>query len=425
MLRMVETFSGIGAQAKALANIHDNYGYDFDILRTADWDINAIIAYDLIHNKKQKKSEYDNMNKEELLENLFSKSLNLSTDGKSPATKEAIERLNINVLRKLCYAIDNSKNLISVTDIHGEDLPDDMNILTYSFPCQDLSIARAWHGASGGIDRNANNRSSMLWQIERILKERKEKKLKMPRFLLMENVRNIQSKEHEANFKAWQKSLNDLGYYNHVYRLNSKDFGIPQNRVRVYMISYLVDNDKKLENKIENYISNHNLENNDYVQTLGIKHKTVKDLLRTDYSKPIYKYEADVNQIHNTKSRKQICNDNPTLFDNSKYIDLVPTITTKQDRNPNSGVIKYDNHVKGKCDFRYLTPRECFLLMGFEEKDFQILLDNNFENNKRGLFFSDAKLIKMAGNSIVVPVLEEIFKQINYINDNIYPKDIN
>ena len=78
-------------------------------------------------------------------------------------------------------------------------MPDDTDILTYSFPCQDLSIARAWHGSSGGIDRNANNRSSMLWQIERILKERKDKKLRLPRFLLMENVRNIQSKKHKDN----------------------------------------------------------------------------------------------------------------------------------------------------------------------------------------------------------------------------------
>lgn len=422
MLRMVETFSGIGAQAKALSNIKQNYGLDFEILKTADWDINAIIAYDLIHNK-QTKSVYDSMSKEDLLK--FLKPYTLSTDGKTPATQEAIERLDINVLRKLCKAIDNSKNLVSVTDIHGKDLPNDMNILTYSFPCQDLSIARAWHGSSGGIDKNANNRSSMLWQIERILKERKKENLEMPRFLLMENVRNIQSKEHEENFAKWRDSLEKLGYFNHVYRLNAKDFGIPQNRVRVYMVSFLVDKDEKLEQKIEQYIKTHDLENLEYVKTLNIRNKNLKDLLCVDYSDPIYKHEADVNQIHNTKSRRYICKNNALLFDGNSYMNLVPTITTKQDRHPNSGVIKYSHHMKGKCDFRYLTPRECFILMGFDEQDFQILLDNNFKSNKTRMFFSDSKLIKMAGNSIVVPVLEEIFKQINFVNDNIYPdKDI-
>ena len=113
--------------------------------------------------------------------------LTLSTDGKKPATKDALKRLDISILKRLCAAIDRSKNLISVTDIKGRDLPNEMNILTYSFPCQDLSIAHAWHGCdTGGIDRNANNRSSMLWQIERILKERKEENLELPRFLLME-----------------------------------------------------------------------------------------------------------------------------------------------------------------------------------------------------------------------------------------------
>ena len=61
-------------------------------------------------------------------------------------------------------------------------------LLTYSFPCQDLSVAGYWHGNTGGIDRNAHNRSGMLWEIERILKERIQDNLPLPKFLLMENV---------------------------------------------------------------------------------------------------------------------------------------------------------------------------------------------------------------------------------------------
>ena len=92
---------------------------------------------------------------------------------------------------------------------------------------------------------------------------------------------------------------------------------------------------------------------------------------------------------------------------------------TKQDRNPNSGVIDYPAQSEGKSNFRYLTPRECFMLMGFDEKDFQILMDNNFKVGKTTDFFVESKLYKMAGNSIVVDVLEQIFKQVKYINENI------
>lgn len=140
MLKMVETFSGIGSQVKALkkANI------ECEILNTADWDINAIIAYDLIHHGKQKLKKYEKMTKEEILKSL--ENLTLSIDGKSPASSRMIKSLNYDTLIRLRCAIDRSKNLISITDIKGEDLSDEMNILTYSFPCQDLSVAGAWHG---------------------------------------------------------------------------------------------------------------------------------------------------------------------------------------------------------------------------------------------------------------------------------------
>ena len=93
-------------------------------------------------------------------------------------------------------------------------------------------------------------------------------------------------------------------------------------------------------------------------------------------------------------------------------------MTTKQDRNPNSGIIKYaknDYLVEWNTHYRNLTPRECFMLMGFKEEQFDLLLLNNFENKKGSYFLTASKLIKMAGNSIVVPILEEIFKQMEEI----------
>ena len=100
---------------------------------------------------------------------------------------------------------------------------------------------------------------------------------------------------------------------------------------------------------------------------------------------------------------------------------IVNTLTTKQDRNPNSGVIDYPMKLRkdGKSKFRYLTPRECFMLMGFDEKDFNILTQNRIKltkNNRREAFTND-RLTKMAGNSIVVDVLEAIFRQLMDIDE--------
>lgn len=95
------------------------------------------------------------------------------------------------------------------------------------------------------------------------------------------------------------------------------------------------------------------------------------------------------------------------------------TITTKQDRNPNSGVIEYPFSHPHKLQYRYLTPRECFLLMGFDEKDYEAL-NTSFLYSAKGLpFFTASKLIKLAGNSIVVNVLEAIFRQILDIQQQI------
>lgn len=143
MFKVIEAFSGIGSQAKALENI----GIKHKILYTVDWDINAIIAYDLIHNGEQDLKKYDKLSKKEIIDKL--KKYTLSMNGKKPATEKAINNLNYEVAIRLLAAIDRTNNLVSITDIKGEDLYDDVDLLTYSFPCQDLSVAGFWHGNKG------------------------------------------------------------------------------------------------------------------------------------------------------------------------------------------------------------------------------------------------------------------------------------
>lgn len=410
MLKVFETFSGIGAQAKALANI----GCDHEVVATADWDITAIIAYDYIHNGKPDLSKYEHLSKDELVKRLAD--LTLSTDGKKPASKQAIRALHKDILVRLCAAIDRTNNLISITDVHGRNIPSGTNLLTYSFPCQDLSIAHAWHGETEGINRGSGNRSSMLWEIERILKECYSGEAELPKYLLMENVPAILSPKHKDNFNEWLSSLNEMGYYNHVYCLRSSNFGSLQDRERAYMISILTGGNQDIEKQLDAYFEENNLQ-----KRPPKERPSLKDVLRLDYSNDLYKKEAELSCPNDTPSRRAIYEDNVKLFDGKNYAPLVHTITTKQDRNPNSGVIKYESARIGASSFRYLTPRECLLLMGFSDNDYDNLSQNNFSRNgtKNGKFFTYAKMVKLAGNSIVVNVLEDVFSQIVEIDSSI------
>ncbi len=414
MFRVIETFSGIGSQAKALTRI----GRPFEIVNTADWDINAILAYCLIHKDKIDVDKYTEVSDENVTE--FLKGFSLSSDGKKPMNAESFKRIPMHLKRRLYAAIKETNNLVSITDIKGEDIPENIDLFTYSFPCQDLSLCGCWHGNKSGIARDAHNRSGMLWEVERILLEMNEQGKELPRFLLMENVTNILSKPHKEDFGDWKSTLESLGYYNQIYRLNSKNFGIPQNRERAYMISVLCKNNKDIINAVKKYFEEHNLEK-DEAERLKQRELMLKDILCLDYKGvPQYKKEADASKPNDTPSRMKIFEDNDMLYDGKKINEMtVNTVTTKQDRNPNSGLITYKNYARGKTKWRYLTPRECFKLMGFDEADFDKVISDNPMVTKSRSLYSTEKLIKMAGNSIVVDVLEAIFRQIMDVNTDI------
>lgn len=411
MLKVLEAFSGIGAQAKAL----ERQKIDHKIINTVDWDINAIVAYDIIHNGKQDLSQYEKLSKQEVISKLSK--YTLSPDGKNAYPNGDISHVNVAGLRSVLAAIERSHNLVSITDMTYKNIPEDLDLFTYSFPCQDLSIAGVWHGNMSGIDRDAHNRSGMLWEVERILKDCVKHNQNKPKILLMENVSNILAPRHMGNFQEWINYLGEIGYYNKIYKLNAKRFGIPQNRTRVFMLSVYIGNDENKRTIIEDYFLTHNLESDDYVQTLPLNRLTIKDILRIDYSQTRYLEEANESQLNNTESRQKIIAENDHIYEETtkEYITEIKTITTKQDRNPNSGVIEYRTGIVGKADYRYLTARECFIAMGFDESDFDKLMENNIMLGKNRPMFSMGKLIKMAGNSIVVNVLEAIFIQVEEI----------
>lgn len=413
MLNVVEAFSGIGSQAKALKNIK----VEHDIVATIEWDLNAIYAYDIIHNGEQDFSDYMNLDKDMLINRLME--YTLSTDGKKPLNYNTLKMMNADALRRFVIAIERTNNLVNITDVKAIDLPMNVDLLTYSFPCQDLSICGSWHGNMTGIDRNVQNRSGMLWEIERILKEYVKIGRMLPKFLLMENVSNILSETHKSNFDEWSSYLESIGYINKVYTLNAIDYGIPQKRIRTYMLSVYTEDTITKDNINQYFIEN------DLSKLRPVKLQPLVNFLRTDYNDKRYKYEADISNPNFTPSRQKIFRQNEIVYDGRQATrDAIRTITTKQDRNPNSGLLMYCGNNNQKSPYRNLTPRECFLLMGFEESDYQVLIDNDFYIKKGHNFCTREKLIKLAGNSIVVNVLEVIFKQVIYIKDHmLYKKE--
>lgn len=414
---IVELFSGIGSQAKALKNL----GYEINTLGTCEWDLHAFIAYDAIHNSAELPEDVAQMKKEDILKKLLG--YTLSNNGKEKMEYKTLKTYSEDALRRVYVAIIRSNNFVDVSSLTGEKMPEGVDILTYSFPCQDLSNVGAFHGYNKGIDKDSGSRSSLLWQVGRVLKEMKDAKKELPKYLLMENVPTLLAKRHKSNFETWIGDLKELGYVSYYFQLNASDFGLPQNRPRLLMISVFVGDDKAKENKVAAYFKGKTSEKivKEFVASEYYKKIEIKDLLRIDYSNIKYRREAEECTPNDTVSRQEIWNENPQLVlengtINPKY-DVIRTITTKQDRNPNSGNLYFDSGIEGRGKFRYLTPRECFLFMGFTDEDFDNVIVNNPEIRKNSKLFPRDKLIRMAGNSIPVKLLEGIFYQIKFLNE--------
>lgn len=412
MYNIVELFSGIGSQAKALRNL----GLDIQTVGTCEWDVHAIAAYDLIHNPADIPENIASMDKSQLLEHL--KNYTFSNTGKTPLDYNSLRTYSLPALQRLYTSITRNNNYVDVSSLSGSKLPEKIDILTYSFPCQDLSNVGAFHGYNKGIDKESGSRSSLLWQVGRILSEMADEGKELPRFLLMENVPTLLSERHFANFSTWISDLRKLGYESKYYQLNASSFGLPQNRPRLLMISVYVGNDSAIKEIVLDYFK-HKDESGvveDYRRSRYYHQCAVRDLLRIDYDNQVLFREAVECAPNDTVSRQTIWEENPKIvLPGNVYNDaitVVRTITTKQDRNPNSGNLYFNSGIKGKSLFRYLTPRECMLFMGFTDNDFQNLKDNNIEFHKGDALFARDKVIRMAGNSIPVKLLEGIFLQI-------------
>lgn len=264
-------------------------------------------------------------------------------------------------------------NFGDITKIHK--LPHS-DLWTYSFPCQDISTA----GKQKGFSKESVTRSGLLYEIERLLNTSEK-----PKYLLMENVKNLVSNKFIKGFEDWITILDSLGYNSYWKILNASNYGIPQERERVFMISIRKDINKDFSfPKVEKL----KLLVKDFVQ--DVSHK-VNNTLFPYYDEKWHKEYKNTN--------KGIIK----LFDGERQGVFKSDFTNKRiySVNGTSPTITRSNRINFKELGGYLNGDECLLLTGFTQEQIDKL---NFisSNQKQAL----------AGNSIVIQVLEEIFEEL-------------
>lgn len=340
-IRLFEAFSGIGAQHQALKNIGANY----KVVGISEIDKYALKSYKAIHGDVRNFGD--------------------------------ISKIDTEQLKKL-----------------------NMNLFTYSFPCQDISLA----GHQKGLDKGSNTRSSLLWECEKIIKDVR------PKVLLMENVKNLVGKKNKPNFEKWLNLLGSYGYTNYWEVLNAKDYGIPQNRERVFVVSILGEH--------KSYIFPEKTELSKNLSDI-LEDKVTENFFLN--SKQLSKIKFEMKEEKNRHGLVQVGvyqrerRNNPDAYRVFNSNGLSPSLTTMQGGGRQPHVLIKNATKKGYKEatsgdigvldgyrVRKLTSLECWRLMGFGDEDFY----------KAEKVNSNSQLYKQAGNSIVVDVLEEIFKEI-------------
>ena len=362
-LRVFEAFAGIGAQAIALSRLNINY----EVVGISEWFIDAINCYDILNCDQSEKIDVPSYEKQLEYLNNFT----FSRDSVKPSNLKGIKKKEI---ERLYIANHRTKNYGSIMDIDGEDLPD-FDLLVYTFPCQDLSTG----GNGKGMGKGSGTRSGLLWEIERILKDL-YKQNRLPEYLLMENVTTITADSNIDDLNEWLNFLESIGYYNdECMKLNAISFGIPQDRKRAFIVSHL---GSKL--------------NSDLKLNVKTKPHQISDFIKDDYSNPIYREEADEAQLNDTPHRRKMWEINGMDINEDT---ILQTITCNMDRTYCAGLFAY-NGAKGNS-FRRPTIREAFLLMGYTNEEYE---------KTKSLNYSYRKMNKLIGNSIVIDVIQEVFR---------------
>lgn len=386
-IRLITLFSGYDSQALALKYL----GVPFEHYHTCEWAIPSIQALKDLH------FDYDNgdysagLSKTDLVDILHRKGV--SADYNQPLTKEQLNRYGEIKLRTIFNNIVAARNLVSICNVSGNDLEivdtDKYEyIMTYSFPCQDLSAA----GLGKGMERGSGTRSELLWEVERLLKETNE----LPQVLLMENVKQVIGQKNIGAFADWVSFLDKLGYHSKWKVINATEFGIPQNRERCFMVSVLGNH----------YYSMPRL---DSIQLL----RAICNFVDENVLKKYYLEKASIekitkwNSLQNPLERVIGCKSKcPCLTTRTGAMcgSLILICHDFDDIRNLRGVYEQDKNTKH--NLRKLTPRESFRLMGVKNNDYDKIAINQDETIQYHL----------AGDSIVTTCLMAIFGQMTDID---------
>ena len=241
-VRMITLFSGYDSQCMAMKRI----GADFEIHKTCEWQtVSTNLMKSVFHSEDDTDYSKELSDSDVITELL---KMGVSINDETPVTDKELQRKGSAWCRKTYNNYKATKNIGSITNIHGDDLEiTDKDkyfyFMFYSFPCQDLSIA----GKQKGMTKGTGTRSGLLFEVERLLFELREKGIKekgnpkafLPDCLCLENVVQLHSAKNMPDFQQWINSLNGLGYTSYWQDCNAKFYGIPQNRDRTFMISLL------------------------------------------------------------------------------------------------------------------------------------------------------------------------------------------
>lgn len=234
-IRLISLFSGYDSQLLALKYL----GTNVESWKTCEWAVKSIQALKDLHFGDDNTDYSKDLTKEQLIEFLYKKGI--SSNYNEPMTEQQIKRLGETKLRNIYNNIKATHNMVNIQQVHGKDLEiKDVDkfeyLVTYSYPCQDLSLA----GKQEGMKKGSGTRSGMLWEFERILDECSRGGY-LPTVCVMENVPQVHGKKNLEDFNIWMRKLESLGYKNYWKDLNAKCYGIPQNRNRCFMVSILGD----------------------------------------------------------------------------------------------------------------------------------------------------------------------------------------
>lgn len=384
-IRLIELFAGYGSQAIALNRL----GLDFHNYKISEWNVKSNSSYYALHNYNDTFDYSSLLSDEEIIKYL--ENMKLTLNDKDCITYNVLKRKGITYCRKLYNELISNHNLgniknVSAKDINIEETDKYIYMLTYSFPCVDISSS----GKRQGMKKGNNTRSGLLWEVERILNEIKSMNKELPQILFMENVKQIVSDRYKEDFNNWCSYLESLGYKNSYKVLNSTDYGIPQSRERCFMISILNGKEFIFPDKIEltTYIR-------DYLENIY----TDKHTISNEYTKDLLDNYKGYNPYENNERFKRIVvlgNYTKSNYESSKIVDINGILPTIKDNHNTVVAILEDKRV------RRLTAKEFGRMMGLTDEEIDRVLRVNSMSTAR----------KQFGNSIVVNIMVSIFREL-------------